>query len=89
MRNISHERLDWDIQGLSGILDPQGVDPVLFAWPVRNQAAQQEVSGGRASEASSAPQCCLSLALPLEPSPPWTLCRKIAFHKMGTWRQKY
>ena len=82
LRNISHASLDWDIQRLSGILDPQAVDPALFAWPVRNQAAQQEVSGGQASEASStAPQCSLSLVLPPEPSPPWTLCRKIAFHK--------
>ena len=37
--------------------------------PVRNRAAQQEVSGGRASEASSAaPHRSPSLALPPEPS---------------------
>lgn len=36
-----------------GYQGSQAVDPVLFPWPVMNQAAQQEVSGGRASEASS------------------------------------
>lgn len=73
-----------------GYQGSQAVDPVLFPWPVMNQAAQQEVSGGRASEVSSTPpQCSLSLALPPEPSPPSTLCRKIVFHKMGTWCQKY
>ena len=38
--------------------------------PVRDRATQQEVSGGRVSEASSAaPHYSPSLALPLEPSP--------------------
>ena len=40
-------------------------------WPVRNPAAQQEVSRGVNSEASSAaaPHPSPSLALPPEPSP--------------------
>ena len=39
-------------------------------WPVRNQATQKEVSGGRASKASSAtPHLSPSLASPPEPLP--------------------
>ena len=38
-------------------------------WPVRNQAAQQEVSGERVTKVSfAAPNCSPSLALPPEPS---------------------
>ena len=50
-------------------------------WPVRNWAAQQEMSGGQESEVSSAaPHRSPSLALPPEPSPtsphrlPWKNC---------------
>ena len=42
-------------------------------WPVRNRAAQQEVSGGRASKAApAAPHRSPSLASPPEPSSPYT-----------------
>ena len=65
--------------------------------PVRNQAAQQEVSNGQGSEASSAaPHRSPSLALPPEPSlalPPDLFphpphCGKIVSHKTGPWCQK-
>ena len=70
------------MHGLPGIPNPQAVDPVLSPWPVRNQAAEQEVCGGQASEASSAaPQRSPSLVLLPEPSPPWNLCRKIFLHR--------
>ena len=59
--------------------------------PVRNWAAQQEVSGGQAREASSAaPHRSPSLALPPEPSPPPhpPVSRKIVLHETGPWCQK-
>ena len=53
----------------AGVPNP-GLSTDTSAQPVRNQASQQEVSGGRASEASSvAPHCSPSLALPPESSP--------------------
>ena len=36
----------------TGVPNPRAMD-WYRSWPVRNRAAQQEVSGGRASEASS------------------------------------
>ena len=43
----------------------------IVTWPVRTQAALQEVSGRQASKASSAaPHRSPWLALPPEPSPP-------------------
>ena len=57
-------------------------------WPVRNRAAQQEVSGGRASEASSAaPHRSPSLTSPPEPFPPSSV-EKLVFHETGPWCQK-
>ena len=58
--------------------------------PVRNQAAQQEVSGGQTSQSF----ICCSPLLPLlallpEPSPPPHPFRgKIVFHETGPWCQK-
>ena len=55
---------------------------------VRNRATQQEVSGSRASEASSAaPHCSPLLTLPPEPSPP-PHRGKTVFHETGPWCQK-
>ena len=60
--------------------------------PVRNRAAQQEVSGGPASEASSAaPHCSPLLTLPPEPpslSHPPPVHGKITFHETSPWCQK-
>ena len=45
--------------------------PQIGTGPVGNRAAQQEVSGGQVSEASSAaPYCSPSLTLPPEPCSP-------------------
>ena len=66
---------------------PAGTGP----WPVRNQATQQEVSGGQASKASSAsPHRVPSLTLPPNhhPCPPAPIHGKIDFHKTGPWCQK-
>ena len=56
-------------------------------WLVKNQATQQEVSGGRVSEASSdLPHRSPSLTLPPEtspPHPPTPLHGKTVFHKTG------
>ena len=54
--------------------------------PIRNGAAQQEVSGGRASEASRAAphHSCYHLTLPLPP----TVRGKTVFHETGPWCQK-
>ena len=56
-------------------------------WPVRNQAAQQEVSGRPASKASFElpPKICL-LSTPIPTSLP--ICGKIVFCKAGPWCQK-
>ena len=57
--------------------------------PPGNQATQQEVSGGRASEASlAAPHHSPLLALPPEPSPSHLVHGKIVFHETGPWCQK-
>ena len=58
--------------------------------PVRNQAAQQKVSSGQASKASSAaPHYSPSLALCLNhPQPPTLVCGKIVFHETGPWCNK-
>ena len=54
--------------------------------PIRNGAAQQEVSGGQLSKASSATpnhlHCCLN-----HPSPT-PVCGKTVFHKTNPWCQK-
>ena len=61
-----------------------GTDP----RPVRNRTAQQAVSGGRASEASSATtHCSPSLALPPEPLP-HSVHGKTVFHETGPCCQK-
>ena len=66
---------------------PPGLRLIPSPWPIRNQAAQQEVSGGRASEASSAaPHRSPLLTLPPEPSPHFH--GKIVFHKISPWCQK-
>ena len=50
--------------------------------PVRNRAAQQQVSGGQASKASSAaPHCSPSLALPPEPFPTPESVKKLSSTK--------
>ena len=55
--------------------------------PVRNRDAQQEVSSGQASEASSAaPRRSPLVTLLPEPSLP--IRGKIVFHEMGPWGQK-
>ena len=56
-------------------------------WPVRNEATQQEVKGGRASEASSAAPHHLHYHLnpPTHPPP---VRGKIVFHETGPWCQK-
>ena len=68
-------------------------------WPVRNWAAQQEVSGRRANEASSAaPHGSPWLVLPPEPSiallpeqyhpHPAPVCGNTVFHETSPWCQK-
>ena len=53
----------------AGVPNPRVVDHYR-PWPVRNWATQQEVSSGRASDASAAiPHQSSSLALSPEPSP--------------------
>ena len=56
-------------------------------WPVRNQAAQQEVSGGQVSEAASAAPRHSHYHLNSHP-PPTPVCGKIVFHETGPWYQK-
>ena len=56
--------------------------PGTSLWPVRNRAAQQEVSGGRASKASSvAPYHSPLLALLPEPFPPTPSTEKLSSTK--------
>ena len=53
----------------AGVPSPRVVDRYR-PWPVRNWATQQEVSGGRVSDASTAtPHQSSSLVLSPEPSP--------------------
>ena len=54
--------------------------------PVRNQAAQQEVSDRQAREASSAAPHCSHYRLNHSP-PPTRGCGKIVFHGTGPWCQ--
>ena len=69
-----------------------GLQTATGPQPVRNRATQQEVSGGRGSEASSAaPHRSPSLALLPEPSPPpclWKNClpqnRSLVPKRLGT-----
>ena len=67
---------------------PQPPGTSTGPWPVRNQAAQQEVSSGQAK---------LHLLLPITPhrlhyrlnhSPSPPICGKIVFYKTGPWCQK-
>ena len=65
-----------------------GLQTTTGPQPVRNQAAQQEVSGGAESEASSA-ALHRSPSLALLPEPfPRPIHGKIVFHKTGSWCQK-
>ena len=73
------------LQGFSesGVPNPRSAD--------QYQTAQQEVSGGPASEASSAaPRRSPSVTLPPEPCtpPPAPSVGKIVFHETGPWCQK-
>ena len=53
---------------------------------LRNWVAQQKVSGGQASEASSASPHRLHYRL--NPPPPDPVCGQIVFHETGSWCQK-
>ena len=71
---------------------PPGPWTTIGLKPVRNQASQQEVSGGRSVTCRSPSLALLpepSLALPPKPSPPTPPNRgKIVFHKTGPWCQE-
>ena len=56
--------------------------------PVRNWAAQQEVSGGWVEASSAAPHRSPSLALPPEPSPCPPVHGEIGFHETGPGARK-
>ena len=57
-------------------------------WPVRNRAARQEVSGGRASEASCAAPHRSHYRLNHCPRPRPPVRGKTVFHETGPWCQK-
>ena len=100
MWEVGFSKRCWYLSGRAGSPTP-GLRTGTSRRPVRSPAAQQEVSGGRASEASPAAphpsRYCLnhpppSLALTdwtlSHPPPPPTVRGKIVFLETGPWGQK-